>query len=380
MAAIIERPSFYEGQILAGADLNAAVDHARGQLARHERHLHLWGIAEGLELRGEDRKTANGTPYKDITVTAGAALDGSGRELVLAADTRLPPEALDKTNVSAAQMPGDIVWYPVFLKGGDKAPPAPALSLARCGSPEPNRLREETEFHFGRPGDASATEDPAGVAAGPDTGPTTPRRVLLGFVRWDPDIARFSGVATTQDGVGPRYAGVRADTVAARGGTLALRTRKEVEKGKPGLTLSEDGNGLLAWGPLKADGSVAPVLSVNAKGDLTITGKFSGAVTPGTVQAQSGVFSDGMLLPLPPGITPEMLDEGQATAHVHLTMHAPPGAAPTGDPDWIVVPHECFLDANRRLRCTARWLRTAGTPVDLPGLCDYMVLVSVAAS
>ena len=48
MAAIIERPTFYEGQILAGADLNAAVDHARGQLARHERYLHLWGVAEGL--------------------------------------------------------------------------------------------------------------------------------------------------------------------------------------------------------------------------------------------------------------------------------------------------------------------------------------------
>lgn len=379
MATTIERPSFYEGQILAGADLNAAVDHARGQLARHERHLHLWGIAEGLELVSVD-KTAGGVPYKDITVSAGAALDSSGRELVLDADTRLPPEAFDQMNLSAAQLPGDVVWYPVFLKGRDTVPPAPALSLARCGSTEPSRVREEAQFDFGRPGDASMAQEKVGIAAGPDSGSATPRRVLLGFVRWDPAIQRFNDVAPARDGVGRRYAGVRADTVAARGGALALRTRTEVQKGMPGLALTEEGNGLLAWGPLKADGGVEPVLSVNAKGDLTIKGKFTGAVTPGSVQVQSGTFTDGMLLPLPPGITPEMLDEGQAIAHVHLTMHAPPGAAPSGDPDWIAVPQECFLDTGRRLRCTVRWLRTAGTPVDLPGQCDYMVLVSVAAS
>lgn len=380
MATTIERPSFYEGQILAGADLNAAVDHARGQLARHERHLHLWGIAEGLELRGVDRKSAAGVAYKEVTVMAGAAQDGSGRELVLPADARLPHEVFDQMNISAAQLPGDIVWYPVFLTGRDTVPPAPALALARCGSTEPSRVREETHFDFGRPGDESAIQAAAGISAGPDTGFATPRRVLLGFVRWDPAIARFADVATTRDGVGPRYAGVRADTMAARGGKLSLRTRTEVEKGKPGLALSEDGNGLLAWGPLKADGGVEPVLSVNAKGDLTIKGKFTGAVTPGTVQVQSGTFTDGMLLPLPPGITPEILDEGKAIAHVHLTMRAPPSGPPTTDPDWIAVPIECFLDADRRLRCTARWMRATVPPVDLPAQCDYMVLVSVSSN
>ena len=45
-----ERPAFFEGQILAAADLTSAVDYGRGQAARHERYLHDWGIAEGLEL------------------------------------------------------------------------------------------------------------------------------------------------------------------------------------------------------------------------------------------------------------------------------------------------------------------------------------------
>ena len=45
-----ERPAFFEGQILAAADLTSAVDYGRAQAARHDRYLHAWGIAEGLEL------------------------------------------------------------------------------------------------------------------------------------------------------------------------------------------------------------------------------------------------------------------------------------------------------------------------------------------
>ena len=53
--SVIERPFFFEGQILGAADLQAAVDHAAGQMARHERYLHLWGIATGLTL---EKRTA----------------------------------------------------------------------------------------------------------------------------------------------------------------------------------------------------------------------------------------------------------------------------------------------------------------------------------
>lgn len=379
MASTIERPAFYEGQILAGADLNAAVDHARGQLARHERHLHLWGIAAGLDLRGVDRKTAAGQPYQEVTVTAGVAVDGSGREIVLTADARLPDEVFDQLNVSVGQLPGAVVWYPVFLTGRDAAPPAPPLSVGQCGSSEPNRLREDTQFDFGRPGDETATDDEAGVADGPDSGFATPRRVLLGFVRWDPALARFVEVAPDHDGVRRRHAGVRADTVAARGGSLSLRTRSSVAKGKPGLALSEDGNGWLAFGPLTSAGAVEPVFSVNAKGDLTIKGKFEGAVTPGSVQVQSGVAMDGVVLPLPPGITQDMLDQGQAIAHVHATPRLPPSAPPDAATDWVACPQECSVDGARRVRCTVRWFNSTGV-ADLPGACDYVVLVSVPAA
>ena len=383
MASMIERPSFYEGQILAGADLNAAVDHARGQAARHERYLHLWGIAQGLDLKGDDKKTAAGVAYKEITVTAGMAVDASGREIVVPADTRLPDEVFDQLNVSVGQLPGAVVWYPVFVTGRDSVPAAPALSVGQCGSSEPKRWREDIQLDFGRPGDEAKEQDEAASADGPDSGSATPRRVLLGFVRWDAAIAKFSDVKAAHEGIGRRYAGVRADTVAARGGSLALRTRSAVTKGKPGLALSEDGDGLLAYGPLNATGAIVPVFSVNAKGDLTIGGKFTGAVTPGSVQVQSGVAMDGLILPLPPGITQEMLDKGQATAHVQVTARVPPSTPPDANAGWAACPLECSIDASRRVRCTVRWIKAGGTLVDLvdlPGECDYLVLVSVSAA
>jgi hypothetical protein len=383
MASTIERPAFYEGQILAGADLNAGVDHARGQLARHERLLHLWGIADGLELKGRDRKTATGSPYQEVTVTAGMAVDGSGREVVVPAETRLPDEVFDQLNVSVGQLPGAVIWYPVFLTGRDIVPPAPPLSTGQCGSSEPNRMREDFQFDFGRPGDETVTADEAGVADGPDSGFATPRRVLLGFVRWDTALAKFVEVAPDHEGIGRRYAGTRADSVAARGGSLAMRTRSAVTKGKPGLALNETGNGFLAFGPLTAAGAIEPVFSVNAKGDLTIAGKFTGAVTPGSVQVQSGVAMDGLILPLPPGITQEMLDKGQATAHLQATTRVPPSAPPDGNPaGWLACPLECSVDSARRVRCRVRWFSptVAASPVDLAGECDYVVLVSVAAA
>jgi hypothetical protein len=382
MANMIERPAFYEGQILAGADLNATVDHARGQAARHERYLHIWGVAEGLDLKGEDQKTAGGDAYKEISVGAGMAVDASGREVVLAGAMLLPDQAFDQSNVWVGQPDSKDVWYPVFLSGRDAAVSAAATSVGRCASSEPSRLREEIQFDFGRPGDetGAAEDDAAAVGAGPDTGLTEPRRVLLGFVAWSQAISKFVDCKASHNGVGRRYAGVRADTIAARGGSLAMRTRSAVAKGKPALELNESDNGMLAFGPLTAAGAVEPVFSVNAKGDLTIAGKFTGAVTPGTVQVQSGVAMDGMLLPLPPGVDQELLDQGKATAHVHVTARVPSSLPPDSTSDWAACPLECTVDATRRLRCTVRWIAAGVGPVDLPGACDYMVVVSVAAA
>ena len=57
----IARPVFTENQILSAADVNAIVAHARGSRARHDRYLHSWGIAFGLELIGTPRTRHGGS-------------------------------------------------------------------------------------------------------------------------------------------------------------------------------------------------------------------------------------------------------------------------------------------------------------------------------
>src|SRR6266851_5000501 len=87
MSGVIDRPNFAEGQILAAADLQSSQDHASGQMARHERGLHLWGIASGLALTKQPESTADTPPvnYVQVTLTAGMAIDGTGREIIVPA-------------------------------------------------------------------------------------------------------------------------------------------------------------------------------------------------------------------------------------------------------------------------------------------------------
>lgn len=385
MSAQIERPSFFEGQILGATDLDAGVEHARGQLARHERYLHLWGIAEGLELEGVDKKTATGTPYQEITLKAGIAIDSSGREVLVAQDTRLPVEEFEQSNRAVGQ-PVE-TWFPVFLKGLDVVPPAPLLAVGACGSNQPSRKVEGFAFEFGGPGDEVLTQDAPAIGAGPSSGLETPsRRVLLGFVQWGgAKIGQFTAVKQAHNGVGRRYAGIRADVVAARGGSLTLRTRAEVEAGKPAIVLDETDNALLQFGLLDAAGSVTRSLfSVDAKGNLTVEGQVKAAATAGSVQVQSGIAMDGAVLPLPPGITQEQVDDGKVLVHIHATLRIPSSPPPNSTDTWGAFPLECSVDADRRAQCTVRWFKLAGVGLvsiqDRPAACDYTVIVSAGAS
>ena len=97
MSSRIERPLFYENQILGAADLTATVEHSRSQQARHDRSLHLWGIASGLELTGNDKQTAQGVAYQEITLSPGIAIDGTGREIVVPEAERLSEDRVRST-------------------------------------------------------------------------------------------------------------------------------------------------------------------------------------------------------------------------------------------------------------------------------------------
>jgi hypothetical protein len=383
------RPYFREGQILGAADLNGVVNHAGDRHARHDRYLHSWGIADGLRLEGAARQTPGGEPYIEITITPGVLVDGTGREVVISAEERLSEDLFDQLNVAISDTEAR---YPVFLLGRDQSPRVSEAPYVMCQPRQSANLIEGFEITFGRVGDAAELDmqQTVEVSAGPAGAiGQAGWRTLLGFVKWNATIKRFTEVFDDSDGVGRRYAGVRADDVIARGGSLALRSAPRTENGKPAMVIDQSNGGELRFGLQDSTGSVTPVFTVNASGDLHAEGKITGAIAGG-VQIESGVATDGTLVPLPPGITQAHIDSGDATIHVHVT---PRYQAPTAFPPllaneyWLMTPIECRVEG-RRVFCRFRWETTnpAGLPPGfpaefvLPGVCDYTVMAFVRAA
>ena len=378
MSEPIARPVFFEGQILAAADLEATVDHARGESARDRRYLHTPGIAEGLALTGRER-TSGDTKFKEVTLSAGVAIDRTGRQVVLAADTRLDETLFDELRVEVAVTSAEEPpWYPVFVRGVDTEAPAQAMAGVSCGTTAPTRVTESAEITFGRPGqelDLDAGEPPE-----PADGPGDPRGtlILVGYVQWQ--APHFTKVELQPPGkIRPRYAGVRADEVVARAGVLSLRSGEEA--GQPALVLDQAAGGSLLFGLQNASGGVIPAFTVDAQGNLTTEGKIRSAAPPGTVQVQSGVATDGVILPLPPGIKPEDVEGDKVALHTHLTPRFPGGLPPPppSGVTWVAaIPLECRLEEpSRRVHCVFRWLPTSGPFEDRPGACDYLVMATV---
>ena len=84
----LERPAFFDGQLLAAEDLGAMYDFHREVRWLHNRALHNWGIAVGLDATG-----AKGD--RVVVITPGYAIDCQGHDVVLSTTQTLtvPPIA-----------------------------------------------------------------------------------------------------------------------------------------------------------------------------------------------------------------------------------------------------------------------------------------------
>jgi len=375
MSEPIVRPTFFEGQVLAAADLEAAVEHPRGEAARDRRYLHTPGIATGLVLSGQDRKTPAGESFQEVTLSAGVAVDRTGRQIVLAADTRLDEQLFIDQGVQVKKDP--TAFYPLFLRGQDRQ--APADPSAACATTGATRVIESAEIEFGRPG--AELEINNGEPPQPADGVANPSElVLVGFVQWDGQLQKFKRASLTAAGVGPTFAGSLADEVVARDGRLTMRSRRGVDK--PALAIDEADGGFLVFGPQDARGRVVPAFKVDTRGNVTTQGKITSAATAGSVRVQSGVITDGVVVPLPSGIRQEDVAAGRVALQIHLTTRFPSGPPPAVNPAalWITVPLECRLEGpSRRVRCTVRWFLAdqPTTFVDQPGASDYTVIATV---
>ncbi|RSD15374.1 hypothetical protein [Amycolatopsis eburnea] len=366
------RPEFHEGQVLAAADLAATVAYARSAAVRHARLSHDWGIADGLGMTTVNRTDpVSGNRFAEVTVQAGLAIDGTGREILVPAPVVL--SEADFEAVNGADGPSTEP-YPVFLTAADRA--RPATGPASCaGAGGPTRVEESYQILFRRHGDERlvADQQPPAVAAAP-AAPPAQWLVLLGFVQWDG--THFTAAVPAARGVGPRYVGVRADTVSARSDSLALRTLPAVQEGKPALVLSGSPTPSLVYGLYKGTGDVDPLLTVAPNGNLTIAGSFSGQISAGSVLATSGSATDGMVLPLPSGVTPAEVADGRVALHVYVTPKIPPSES------GLTVPAEATVDGDRRVRCRLRSYDPGVGPAvtETAGSVDFLVLATVAAT
>src|SRR5262245_28725342 len=121
MPDYVQRPTFFEGQILSGADLNLSVQYGRDADARHLRLQHTWGIVSGLELTGEDRTLDSGgqqRAYKEVTLGSGLFVDGTGLATVVTEGMRVPEDEFRDAGVVVND---PSAWYPVFVTAGSAA-------------------------------------------------------------------------------------------------------------------------------------------------------------------------------------------------------------------------------------------------------------------
>lgn len=379
MANPISRPAFYEGEILPAADLGATVDYARNQMARHARDAHSWGIVTGLELTYN-----SGT----VTLSAGVAIDGTGREIVVPADVQLDPTTFTSDVVPLTD---PNAWYPVFLYGSDQAA-APSSSITgACGSGQPTSIQEIAQYSFGSPGSELAIESqaPPSITDGPDggiSGNSSTWLILVGFVQWNAVTFQFSASQGTSpnSAVTPQYVGVNAAQVISGSGSLLLATGPAAPQGQNPVMAVEiqETPAQLVFGKLGTDGTVTPALTVSANGDVTATGKVLGTSIPVSVQVQSGIASDGMILPLPMGIDPSTPIYAQVSIRYDSNLTPPP---PSGLTTPIAVPMECTVDpTTRRVSCRWQWWDasnfTLAKSVVAPAACDYVLIAAVPGS
>jgi hypothetical protein len=372
------RPIFFEGQRLAAADLDEVVDYGRARAERHDRLAHRWGIVSGLDLELEDAPGGG----KRLVVTPGVAIDGNGREILVTAKTELDPMRF--LQAQGARIDPEAL-YPVFIVSQFK-PQATTAGFIACGATSTTRVAESFEISFGRLGGEVTLDEqqPAPLSAEP-----TPAEgpgnwlILLGFVKWnDVDAVFAEATPTNGKGVNRRYVGVNADTVAGHAGVVQLQAFEALEPGQPVLEVS-DTNGL-RFGLYKGNGVIDALLTVAKNGDLKATGALSGRLTTGNVQVQSGVATDGMLLPLPPGISQAQVDDGSAQLYMMVSPHIDRRFAPDTTHEWAALVQECRVGDDRRVHCRVCWFdldftaaAAHGTNMRAgPGSCDFVVLAT----
>lgn len=375
-AGLVARPVFAEGQILGAADLAALSDYARGRAERHDRCRHRTGVVTGLTLDFSEKPR--------LFVQPGIAVDALGREIVV--PERVELDAISFRLVLGGGADAD-TFYPVLLTSIFRPAQPEGGRWKSCGGAGgAARIEETVQIRFGRAGDEMLLESVAvgDLMAAPSPAEGAGPPLLLGFVRWDPALGQFADVADASPSAARQQGGVNAAVLAGTEGSVLVQPRPAAPAGVLVLELKEK-NGL-RFGRIQAPGRIESLFSVDDAGNVTAAGTLTGRPARGTVLVSSGQASDGLVLPLPPGVTEDQVARGDVAAQVIVAPHVDPTLVPDPAREWTVTVQECWVDEDRRLCCRLLWMSVdfgggaqGMTVVAGPGLADYLVVCTTAS-
>ncbi len=120
--ADIERLHYYERQFLGALDFEAQQTYHRDLQRRHSLGQHTWGIVVGLELMAQP--SDNGGDEIDVFISAGMAIDGFGREIILMYPVQLDLGLFDGFTTTK--------HYEVWLAYTEELTQRPAFGYEQC--------------------------------------------------------------------------------------------------------------------------------------------------------------------------------------------------------------------------------------------------------
>jgi hypothetical protein len=222
MAQSIRRVHYHEHQYLRAADFEVEQAYHVGMRRRHNLAHHTWGIVEGLELRFV---AATG----ELAVRPGVAVDGYGRELVLADQHLIRPAEFDQRGRDEL-----VVWI-AYGESLESSQPV-AGWCDTSDTPQADRRREQPRVTI-EPFDPSDVDRrrPEGVTERDVHFDATRAPMLDPAALWPVYLGKVSRIRPADNGrgnspldveidpTGRPYAGARAESIESPTGHVAVR-------------------------------------------------------------------------------------------------------------------------------------------------------------
>jgi len=228
MPNTVKRLNYYDHQFLRAPDFTDEQNYHLTMRRLHNSLLHTWGIAQGLKVT-----VAGGGTGTAVTVSAGVAIDSTGREMVLPTDT----------NLELGGEAAGTTLYITIAYGEQQSDPT-----TEAGGPGNTRWTEQPNltFSINAPADKSMTLILGKVprtASGLGTVDESDRK-LVGVVL--PNDLTVDSVTLKQDGVAqsnwPALSCSGANQLAVANASLNLDAQREIVFADNGQIRSLDQN------------------------------------------------------------------------------------------------------------------------------------------